>query len=514
MSPVNTQAPAVWKMQPGSQSMFMRSPVYETLLEGTRGGGKTDGLLMSFAMHCEKGYGGAWRGILFRQTYKQLGDIIDRSEKWFNQIFGGRATYNQQYSTWRWESGESLLFRHMMKPSDYWNYHGHEYPFIGWEELTNWPDEDCYKVMMSCCRSSTKGIPKMVRSTTNPYGPGHNWVRHRWRLPEQRNRIIKDAQDEDGNPEPPRIAIFSTFRENTALLEADPEYMVRSVLPSARNSAEKAAWEHGDWEITAGGMFDEAWMKSRAYCLLPSFKPIEIPKSWKITRAFDWGLSAPFSMGWYAISDGTALTYVVPGIRSEAMHTVSGIDVPGDVKTLQTLPGDHFRFQEWYGWTGKPNKGLRLLPTEISKGAVEREIDWGIHGRVRRGPADSQIFNEENNNSYALEMGKPVTINHRQYNGLLWLPANKKPGSRIPGWDKIRAMLLATVPDEHGMRENKGLFILDCCDQFLRTVPSLIRDENKPDDADTNTEDHVADEVRYMVYRQEKTLIQKRIRGR
>lgn len=505
------QEKIIWQMQPGAQRMFLKSPVYETLMEGTRGGGKTDALMMSFAQHCEKGFGHAWRGVLFRQTYKQLGDIIDRSGKWFNQIFSGRATYNQQNSSWKWASGETLLFRHMMKPSDYWFYHGHEYPWIGWEELTNWADDQCYKVMMSCCRSSTPDVPFMVRSTTNPYGPGHNWVKHRWRLPQMRNKVILDSVDEDGNEEPPRIAIFSDYRDNLKLMIADPGYMKRSVLTAARNKAERAAWQYGDWEITAGGMFDEAWIKSKRYCLLPSFAPALIPTTWKIIRGFDWGSSAPFSVGWYAISDGTDFVY--PGKRVVYDKSHRPIGSEEEMITLHTVKGDYVRFKEWYGWNGKPNNGLRMLAADISAGIVQREIDWGIQPRVKRGPADSQIYNEENGLSYAKEMARPVKISGRQYPGALWLPANKKPGSRVPGWDKIRAMLLATIPQE-GMREDPGLFITENCEQFLRTIPSLPRDENNPDDADTKVEDHVADEVRYVVYSRGKSLVTKPLRGR
>lgn len=514
MDLVETQNPAkvVWKVQPGAQSNFLRSPVYETLMEGTRGGGKTDALLMSFSQFCEKGYGPAWRGVLFRQTYKQLGDIIDRSNKWFSQIFSGRATYNQQNSSWKWDSGEVLLFRHMLKPADYWFYHGHEYPFIGWEELTNWNNDECYKVMMSCCRSATQGVPFMIRSTTNPYGPGHNWVKHRWRLPQMRNRVIKDAVDDDGNPEPPRIAIFSDYRENKQLLEADPDYMRRSVLTAARNKAERAAWQYGDWEITAGGMFDEAWIKSKRYCLLPSFAPKLIPQSWKIIRGFDWGSSAPFSVGWYAISDGTDFVY--PGKKVVYDRFGQAVGMEDEVIKLHTLKGDHIRFQEWYGWNGKPNNGLRMLSADISAGIIQKELEWGIHGRVKRGPADSQIFNTEEGRSLAREMARPVRIGNRQYSGTLWLHANKKPGSRVPGWDRFRAMLLATVPNEEGMREEPGLFITELCEHFLRTIPSLPRDENNPDDADTDVEDHVADEVRYVVYSRGKTLGQTRLHGR
>ena len=233
-----------WTPQAGSQVLFMSCPIFECLYEGTRGPGKTDGLLMSFAQYTGKGFGIAWRGIIFRRTYKELQDVITKSKKWFKLIFPG-AKYNESKHEWHWPDGEALLFRHMKSPNDYWSYHGHEYPFIGWEELTNWPDDTCYKLMMSCCRSAHPGImlpsggrmpiPRMVRATTNPYGPGHNWVKRRWRLPGGRGIVIDKAYDSDGNREPPRVAIHGSIYENKILLDADPTYCLLYTSPSPRD---------------------------------------------------------------------------------------------------------------------------------------------------------------------------------------------------------------------------------------------------------------------------------------
>ena len=50
-------------------------------------------------------------------------------------------------------------------------------------------------------------------------------------------------------------------------------------------------------------------------------------------------------------------------------------------------------------------------------------------------------------------------------------------------------------------RERPGLFVVgEHCPQFLRTVPSLPRDERDLDDADTQAEDHIADCVRYRCW--------------
>ena len=74
------ESEATWCPQYGSQLAFlMAHPIFEVLYEGTRGPGKTDCLLMDFLQHVGKGYGSEWRGILFRQTYPQLSDVINKS---------------------------------------------------------------------------------------------------------------------------------------------------------------------------------------------------------------------------------------------------------------------------------------------------------------------------------------------------------------------------------------------------------------------------------------------------
>lgn len=481
----------IWKPMPGSQEAFLAStPIFEVLFEGTRGGGKTDCLLMSFAMHVGKGYGAAWKGILFRQTYKQLTDVISKTKKWIPQIWPD-AKFNHSEHVWTWPTGEQLLLRQFSKEDDYWNYHGHEYPWIGWEELCNWPSDSGYKRMFSCCRSSMKGMPRMVRATTNPYGPGHNWVKHRYKPHTSNMQVRRGLKDEDGLEEPPRLSIHSHIDENKALLEADPDYK-QKIAASARNEAEKKAWLDGSWDIVAGGMFDDVW--DPKYNITPFF---DIPDRWRITRSFDWGASKPFSVGWWAISNGEDVQ-----LRDGTWRS--------------TLKGDVFRVREWYGSTGKPNEGLDMLATEIAEGIVRRELEWGWRNtgeswcRVKGGIADSQIFAAENGNCIATDMKAKVRLDdgHR-YPGIQWSPADKRPGSRATGWTQMRQKLKNAHPavkkDSKGNilaifpREKPGMFVFANCTAFIETVPVLPRDEKDQDDVNTDAEDHVADECRYLI---------------
>ena len=483
----------VWSPQLGFQRRFLTCPpeVFELLGEGNRGGGKTDTLLMDYAQHVGQGLGQAWRGIMFRQTYKQLQDLIAKSEKWFPQIFpkgsSNEATYNRGEHYWKWKSGEVLFFRQFARESDYWNYHGHEYPFVAWEELCNWADDGGYKRMMSTCRSSHKGVPRKYRATTNPYGPGHNWVKFRFRLPAWRGRIIRDAVDLENRPEPWRCALQSSQAENKIMLEADPDYMNR-ILAGARNEAERKAWMEGSWDIVAGGMFDDVW--DPRHNVLPRFTP---PLGWPIEKSFDWGSAKPFSVGWWTRADGSDL--LLP-----------------DGRVLGTVRGDLIRFNEWYGWNRKPNEGCQMLAVDITRGIVERELQWGIRGRVRPGVADPAIFKVENGNCVATDMAKQVRVEGRLYNGVQWLRADN---SRKVGWEQMRAMMKQVrgqVMKREGQeilgadgtpirlpREAPGLFVQAHCEHFQRTVPVLPRDDKDLDDVDSDAEDHVADETRYEV---------------
>lgn len=493
---MNVQTPkfptnVIWRPMEGSQEAFLASsPIFEVLFEGTRGGGKTDCLLMSFCMHVGKGYKSAWKGILFRQTYKQLTDVITKTKKWIPQIWPD-AKFNNSEHVWTWPTGEQLLLRQFNKADDYWNYHGHEYPWIGWEELCNWASDDGYKRMFSCCRSSQKGMPRMVRATTNPYGPGHNWVKARWRLPSMNMIVQKDSKDDEGNIEPPRISIRSHIDENKALLEADPEYK-QKIAASARSKAERKAWLEGSWDIVAGGMFDDVW--DPQYNVIP---PFNVPPNWRITRSFDWGESKPFSVAWWTIANGEDL-------------------MMRDGTWRSTIKGDVIRLKEWYGWTGKPNEGMRILATDITAGMIERELNWGWRKRnedwcrVKGGIADSQIFAAENGNCIAVDMKVRQRLDDGyKYPGITWSEADKRPGSRTTGWSQMRTMLKHAwptiieradpLPDLYYPREKPGLFVTADCTHFLRTIPVLPRDEKNMDDVNTEAEDHVADETRYFI---------------
>jgi len=414
---------------------------------------------MDFAQDCGKGYGAAWRGILFRETYLQLADIIAKSKKWFPAFFP-EAKYNQSNHTWVWPGGEELLLRYMNDVEDYWNYHGHEYPWIAWEELTNWYSDECYEIMKACNRSSHPEVPRKYRATANPYGPGHNWVKLYFVDPGPPCAIIMNPEGRA------RTRIRGTIFENKILLRSDPDYL--RTLQSISDPNRRKAWLLGLWDIVSGGALDDLW--DDRYHFIAPFK---IPSSWAVDRSFDWGSSKPFSVGWWAESDGTEVQ-----IRKN-----------GELVTKNFPPQTLFRIAEWYGWNGKPNTGCKMLSANIAHGI--RRIEEKFPFEVKPGPADNSIFDSEEGLSIADEMSRM---------GIAWTRSDKSPGSRKAGLERLRLFLYASLQQP---MEYPGLFIFNTCDHFKRTVPVLPRDKIKNDDVDTKAEDHIYDDVRYRLMKKQ-----------
>lgn len=474
----------IWKPLPGSQEAALSCPCHHILYEGTRGPGKTDAQLMKFRRYVGMGYGQFWRGVIFDRGYKNLDDLIAKSQRWFPQ-FGDGAVFKASRSDyrWVWPTGEELLFRQIKKASDYWLYHGQEFPFIGWNELTKYPTCDLYDAMMSCNRTSflpsmhgvredgslLPEIPLVVFSTTNPYGAGHNWVKARFidvAKPGEVVRITTNVFDprlqERRDVVKTQVRLFGSYRENIYLTA---EYVAE--LENITDENKRQAWLHGNWDIVAGGAFDDLWKTDSV--ILPRSR---IPASWRLDRSFDWGSSKPFSIGWWAEA------------TKEPMRIGK--------KEVHFTPGSLVRFHEFYG-TKKigSNIGLKMSARDVALRILAeeenlRKYGW-ISGPIHSGPADSQI-------RAAPHTDEKTIAEKMEEVGVYWVSADKSQGSRINGLQLFRERLEASV---RGVGE--GVYFFDHCMASRKLLPTLPRDEDNPDDVDSDAEDHIWDDVRYRV---------------
>lgn len=473
----------VWRALPGGQSDFLACPAFEILYEGERFCAKTEALLMKFATHCGQGWGRDWQGIIFRRTYPELAEIVKRSTELFSQFYPG-ATFREsgrEGLSWRFPGGEVLKFRYALRRSDIEGHLGHQFTFIGWEELTTWADATLYEPMMACCRSTRPGIPLHVVSNTNPWGPGHGWVRERFidAAPDRRLIAFNYTSPISGERVVlTRVRIHGRMRENQPGMAANPQYVAQ--IMSIKDEQIRKAWLEGSWDIQVGGRFTDAWRED-----LHWIEPFRIPDGWLVDRAFDWGASAPFAVGWFAESNGGELDEPV---------TIQTRNGPLEVRRFPR--GTLFLIAEWYGWSGEPNKGIRLSPGRIAHGVRERE--GALRGHllnghvVHPGPADRSIFDvDTEGDSIAMKM---------EDGGVRWEPSVKSKGSRVNGWELLAARLEAAHPLLEGEpMEEPGLFVFNTCRQFRRTLAAAPRDPRNPDDVDTTAEDHALDMVRYRL---------------
>lgn len=487
MSKIETKV--IWAPIPNSsQSLAMDSRCHHTLYCGTRGPGKSDTQLMRFRRNVGKGYGSFWRGIIFDKEYKNLDDLVIKSLRWFS-AFGDGAKWlsSAKDYKWIWPSGEELLFRAIDKEADYWNFHGHEFPFLGWNELCKYASSGIYEMMMSINRSSftpEKDTPEHIRktgkllpliplevfSTTNPWGVGHGWVKRKFIDVAPYGKVVRttiEVFDPVTQQRVPvtksQVAIFGTYKENIYL---PLEYIAELEKISDPNMRE--AWLYGNWDIVAGGAVSDLWNKK-----VHVRQRFKIPQNWYIDRTFDWGSTKPFYCGWFAEATG------------ETVNCEDGT-------TFTPQRGSIICIDDWYGSKGPgSNQGLKLSAGDIADGIKAREAELMAYGWISTKPfpgaADNQIRDVRESDVDTIE--KKMADK-----GVQWTESDKSPGSRKNGLQLFRDRLQAS-----SRNEGAGMYFFDNARGAISTIPTLPRDEKKPDDVNSEAEDHPYDGVRYRV---------------
>jgi len=469
----------IWKPYPGSQERFMSCPVDELLLHGNRGGGKTDVLLMDYLQEVGVGHGIDYKGLLLREATTELGDVITKTKKWIPRIFP-TANFNNQKKIWTFEGGETLWLNYARVEDDYEQYHGHEYPWIGWEELTNHATNKVYLKIMSCNRSSNPNIPRKYRATCNPSGPGHQWVKSRFIDQGPPEKIVKEElevtyPDAQGNDVTQHVSISRTHirsfqAENLSLMTADPTYMAKIYSLTQDDEMLRKAWIDGSWDLIIGGFFTDVWDKD--IHILPTFK---VPVSWRLMRSFDWGSSKPW---------GVSYGFEANGEQPDTRH-LGGMKLPYIPKGSVIIPN------EIYGWNGTANEGDQATSSQIASRVlgVDNALLTEYNTQCIPGPADTSIYEVRDGTSIGAQLEK---------HGCKWTRAYKGSGSRIAGWAIIRQMLGAA---KRGELESPHLYFFAPAEHHIRTLPQMQRDKKKPEDIDTELEDHLMDSLRYMLAR-------------
>ena len=445
-----------WSPQPGPQTDAITADwCGELFYGGAAGGGKSDFLLGDFLQDVPR-YARDWRGVLFRRTYNELEELIVRSREIYPAT---KASWHEQSKMWTWPNGAALRMRYIERDADATRYQGHAYTWIGWDELTQWPSDYGYRFLRGRLRSAANVPTKRIRAAANPGGVGHHWVKAYFVDPHPAGYVpISDPLTQMQ-----RMFVPAKLKDNKILLSADPGYADR--LKGLSSDAMVRAWLEGDWTVVEGAFFD-CWRYDQHV-----IDPFPVPTAWARFRSMDWGSARPFSVGWWAI------------VQDDFdIHQANG-------ESARTIPrGALVRYREWYGAVA-PNVGLKLTAEKVAEGIVTRERPGPSPEPLRYAVLDPACFKEDGGPSIAERINK-VLISYR------CRPFHAADNARVPqrgsmgGWDQLRSRLLGA----------DGLPMIYCfstCAASIRTIPALQHDAVKPEDVDTEGEDHAGDEWRY-----------------
>lgn len=345
--------------------------------------------------------------------------------------------------------------------------------WIGWDELTHWAFDTAYRYLRGRLRSAQQDIPvKRIRGTANPGGPGHGWVKGKFIAPHPAGyEVFRD-------PETKGTVVFipSKLTDNRIGLRNDPDYANR--LRGLGSKALVDAMLDGDWDVIEGAYFD-CWSSKQH--VIPPFK---IPANWVRFRSGDWGSFSPFSIGWWAV-----------------------VQDDYQLRDGRVLPrGALVRYREWYGTRdpSKPGKGLKLSGNKVGEGIATLEEE---DGAVEGGVLDPSTFKEDGGPSIAEAINTELLKRKRQGfrradNTRVSTRDSSDKRGPMSGWDQMRSRLIGTATvDESGMIDwasgKPMIYCFSTCVASIRTIPSLQHDPQKPEDLDTGSEDHAADDWRY-----------------
>lgn len=198
------------------------------------------------------------------------------------------------------------------------------------------------------------------------------------------------------------------------------------------------AYAEGDWDLFAGQYFKE-WRKD-----VHVVEPFPIPWYWKIERCGDWGEAKPCAYLWIATSP-EGQKYVIGEVSKAGMSVLQQAEAIHSFEAGKT----------------------------VEKVGVLDSACWDSTGRP-----------------------KSIADQFADYK-VLWAQAEKGPGSRVAGWQLLRRWLYFERDSSGQVTKQPGLRVFSTCKELIRTLPSLIHDDLKPEDLDSDGEDHCSDALRY-----------------
>lgn len=413
------------------QNLFINSEAFETLFGGAAGGGKSYGQLtdaLLYALRYQKS-----KQIIFRSTFADLEKSLIRvSLEMYPQNI---ANYNSSKHTWKFANGSIIDFGYIQFEKDVYQYQSAEYDVIRFDELTHFT-EFMYVYMISRCRGANP-YPKRIKSSTNPGGVGHAWVKERFIDIGEPNKIHECQLLPDSPKTSTRMFIPSLVTDNIFMLEYDPDYIDRlDALPEK----ERKALKFGNWDIHDGMFFPE--FDRRVHVI----EPFIIPENWDRYIAMDYGLDM-FAVLFIAI-DTKGKAYIYNEIHKTNL-------IVSEARQALKSVMRHYKYRYKYA------------PPDL----------WNRNRDT--GKSTAELFHEG-----GVDLTK--VSNNREAG---WL--------NVKEWLKIKKIRHEQTGE---LIEESNLKIFSNCLNLIKYLPQLQHDEKNPNDVakEPHEPTHITDALRYF----------------
>lgn len=429
----------IFKPNPGPQTEFLASSEREVLYGGAAGGGKSYAILADALRDLPHPQ---FRGLLVRKTTEELRELVQKSQELYPKAIPG-IKWSERKMEWRTPAGGSLWMSFLERDQDVSRYQGQAFNYIAFDELTQWSSPYAWNYMRSRLRTTAPDLSLYMRATTNPGGPGHNWVKKMFIDPAPWGKSFwaKDLETGEtlvwplghsraGQPLFKRRFIPARLSDNPYLYD-NGEYEANLLsLPEA----ERRKLLEGDWDVIEGNAFPE-WNRR-----IHVVEPYEIPASWRRFRACDFGYGSFSAVIWFAVTPEEQLVIY----RELYVSKVLAPDLADMILELEADDGP------------------------ISYGVLDSSC-W--HNRGQIGPSIAEAM-----------------INR----GCRWRPSDRSKGARVAGKNEVHRRLQI---DDY--TQEPRLVVFSSCINTIAQLPIIPLDPNNPEDVDTKSEDHIYDAIRY-----------------
>ena len=431
----------IFEPNPGPQTKFLASTEQEVLYGGAAGGGKSYSMVADPVRYFANPHA---RMLLVRRSTEELRELISVSKQLYPKAVPG-IKFMERDKTWVAPNGATLWMSYLDRDDDVMRYQGQAFNWIGFDELTQWPTSYAWNYMRSRLRSTrASGLPLYMRATSNPGGPGHQWVRKHFIDPsppgkpfwatDEDGEVIKwpRGHSREGEPLFKRKFIPATLFDNPYLSE---DGLYEANLLSLPEHQRRQLLE-GDWDINEGAAFPEFNRQTHVV------EPYDIPSNWTRFRACDYGYGSYTGVVWFAV-------------------------VPGSEQLIV--------YRELYV--------SRVIATDLA----DMILDIEDGEKVKYGVLDSSLWHNRGDTG-------PSLAEQMIMKGCRWRPSDRSRGSRVAGKNEIHRRL--QLDD---FTEEPRLVIFSNCVNLISQLPSIPLDKKNPEDVDTHSEDHLYDALRYGV---------------